>query len=135
VVVKTDANNVTLDRAVLLTKATGHTFMFRQRRVRSGSESGWFTVAGYQSTTVSIDVQQMTGTGGIDYTVECKPRRGLAAQTVKALTNIASASVVEVQITQPYDVCRVGFKWTTTDDADASAATEERINVYAISRR
>lgn len=135
VVAKADNDNATLDRTVLLTKAAGHGYSYRQRKVRTAQESGWFTVNGYTSTTVSIDVAAMTGSGGIDFQVECMPRRGLHSMLVKTLTNIASASVVEVQITQPYDVCRVGLQWHTGDDADASAGAEERINIYAIGRR
>lgn len=135
VVTITDVNNIVLDRAVLLTKTLGHTYQYRRKIVRSGSESGWFTVAGYKQYTVTIDVQAMTGTGGISYTVECKPRRSIGFVTVKALTNIAAASVVKEDITTAYDVCRVGMQWVTGDDADATPAAEERVNVYMTGRR
>lgn len=139
VVAKADNNNATLDRAVLLTKAAGHGYQYRQRMVRSGIGSGWFTVAGWETTTVVIDVQQMTGTGGIDAVVECAPARSLASVATVASANIAAASAVEKKVSvylgQAYEVCRVGLKWATNDDADAAAAQEERINVYAIQAR
>jgi hypothetical protein len=95
---------------------------------------GWFKVGGWRSMSIYIDVVQMTGTGGIDYTIECAPAYApvSAGYTVVALTNIASASRVAGIPTSPWDVCRVGLKWATNDDADASAAAEERVSVWAI---
>lgn len=134
IIAKADANNVTADRSISLEKTNGHGYRYRKLVERSGVYGGWFKVGGWRSMTIYIDVVQMTGTGGIDYTIECAPAYApvSAGYAVVGTTNIAGASRVAGIPTSPWDVCRVGLKWATNDDADATAGAEERVSVWAI---
>lgn len=137
VVARADSDNVTLDRPLLLNASGGHTFYYRQRKVFNGILRGWVNVSGWSKNTFFIDVQQMTGTGGIDVVLECSYGYPMASFATVASSNIASAGtkVLSVPAIDSYDACRVGTKWATNDDADASAGAEERINIYIIQQR
>jgi len=132
---KTDNNTATLDRQLDLTQSGGTPFKYRKLEAGTDINSGWFSIAGWGYTTVMIDISQMVVTGGIDMKVECAAAHAVDASTVLASSNITAAGAFAVAISEPWDVCRVGFR-VRTSDSDATPSTDnEKIDVYAIRRR
>jgi hypothetical protein len=133
---KTDANTVEFDRSVDLTQTGCAPYRYRKVEAGGAIYDGWFSVAGYNYTTVFIDVAQIvTSTSlGVDFQVECAANHALAAAQVLASSNITAAGGYAVAIPEPWDVCRVGMKITNTDDDSTPATENEKISVYAIRR-
>lgn len=116
---KASANSVTIDSAVVIPTA-GLGFSWQQAAASTAASAGWFGVQG-KATTIQIQVDQMSVTGGIDYALECGVAPfgvGPVTTDVVATANIASASVVTLAVGEPYDVCRVGLKIGTNDNLD-----------------
>jgi len=132
VTAKADNNNITVDRSISLIGSSGHSYSYRKLRKGSGIYSGWVKVSGAQGINASVNVKQMTGTGGIDVVFECSSGIPDGAAVVQvASANLSAAGSKTMQLAQvPWDECRVGLKWATNDDADATAGAEERIDIY-----
>jgi hypothetical protein len=137
IIAKASNDAATLDRSVLLTGSAGHAYRYKKLTKRSGILGGWFDVAGATGVTVFVNIKQMTGTGGIDVDVECAAGiPDVQAHPALASANVSAAGTKILQIADgPWDECRVGMKWGTGDDADATAGAEERVDVWAVLRR
>lgn len=131
---KTDNNTVTLDRSLDLTQTGCATYRYRKVEAGAALYDGWFSVAGYEYSTIQIDVAQMVVTGGLDFQVECASAHALTTSKVLASSNINIAGSFAVAIPEPWDICRVGMKIGTSDDDSPTSTDNEKISVYAIRR-
>lgn len=143
------ANSITVDNAITL-PAAGVNFKWWTFAAGSGAEDGWFSTKGDISENILIDIVQISVTGGIDYTVQC--RQALAGGSysspfdVVATTNKTTVAVSQAAWSLsgtaqgPWDQCRVGLKIGTGDDDGITFVVDsvedidfkEYINSYTI---
>jgi hypothetical protein len=134
ITVKTDADTITVNDEWDLSAQVAH--YYRPRNCGAGSRDGWISVKDSDQLTYELDIQQMGGSGGITYVVQCKPTDvpGINPTVVIGETNVSAAGTPSASIvTAPWGACRLGFRWETNDDA--SDSTVEQIYAGAILRR
>ena len=131
---KTDADTVTFDRSVDLTQTGCAPYRYRKVEAGTAIYDGWFNVAGYSHVTIEVDIAQMVGTGGIAVQMECKAAHSVGSSIVLSSSNISAASAFAVSVLEPWDICRVGFKWATSDSDSTPSTDNEKISVFAIRR-
>lgn len=125
VTARASASSITVDSAVNLGSA-GTATRYRTLTCGYGDTYGWMGLAPVHQA-LGIVVRQMTATGGLDYVVQGRQRRGLglplplvsgnfsAARTAGAAPTSTSGNVFEIADT--ITEVRVGFKFGTTDDS------------------
>jgi len=137
VVTWTDADNIVVDRAVPITiLAAGQGFNYKHAFLSTDPQDGWISMQGWDAASF-LWQETTTGanTGGLVSNVECAyitspmlPAIQVDTDTVASGALGAAVSPVDLRLA-PYDVCRLGLKFGTNDDADATAANTE--GVYA----
>ncbi len=115
-----------------------HVFFYRLRNCGAGDQDGWINMLGADQVTFHLDIQQMSGTGGITYVVECRPSGvpGINPVVVIGETNVAAAVDTSASVvTEPWSACRLGFRWETNDDAVDTTTNMEQVYAGAVVRR
>lgn len=131
VATKTDSSTITVDSAVTI-PAAGVGFTWWKATDTAAATSlttgaGWwpFPKTG-EGTTVVIDFNTVSLTGGIDYKLECRHKfwdKALAPVIMAGPTNVTTAGVARIDIYgESYDECRTCFK-VGTSDVDAVTFT------------
>lgn len=128
---KASNDSVTVDTAVDIGTA-GSYFRFKTIMVGADSEDGWIGVGNMDSIRYDINIIQMNGTGGIDSKVECRLAQGTPVVVI-GTTNTTAAGVVDnsvdLQAAGPFDQCRLGIKWNTSDDGTDTTTAQEQITI------
>lgn len=142
IVSKASNDQVVVDEAVDLT-ATGTQLQGYRQRCGTTATSGLISVAGLTNVSLTLQIDQMSGTGGIDAAWFCRTAatESLFVQVFPdnsagaAVRNYAAAgadarTTVQIANNLGYAWCRVGLKWNTADDGGDTGANRERISVY-----
>lgn len=125
------SGTITVDTAVNLAAAT--VFSYRTLACGYGDSYGWVGLAAGEQS-IGIVVRQMTATGGLDYSIQGRQRRGLGLPLWLVSGNLSAARIVGVaptsastntfEIADNVTEVRVGFKFGTTDDS-SDTGTEQ----------
>lgn len=145
VTVRTDADNITVDFPIVIAPnsgTTGQSFVYKKFYLSSDPQDGWIPVFGLDALDFLWN-ETTTGanTGGLVSNVECGyitstplPTIQVDTDTVNSGATGSATSSVDERLF-PYEQCRFGLKFGTTDDADATAATTEGVYVSIGTRR
>lgn len=141
VVSKADSDTITVDTAWNL-GATGVPFRWKKSTCGTASTNGWIDVAGADSFMITLSIEQVNVTGGIDVQVQCRGSdiTKVVNQVFPACTTGACGTVQNYAGTAgitsttsmtftgfPYQQCRVGWLIHTSDDGGDTGANAERI--------
>jgi len=140
IVSRADANNIVVDQSIYL--KPGNFFYLQHAYLSTDPQDGWIPTAGFDSVDFAWQ-EASTGanTGGIISNVECADQTSLRMPALQVKTDTCAtgtlcnfAFAVDLRLTK-WDYCRLGFKFGTNDDADASAATSESLYATVSVRR
>ncbi len=107
-------------------------YTYRLKKFQSSTSAGWIPSQGMSLVTFLLGVDQINTTTGIDYKVECRHRGNGVPDVIfieKATTILTTAGTVKVDITSPYDDCRLMVRMTSTDDGADIGAAQEKLNI------
>lgn len=122
---KASSISLTVDSAVNLDVDGGYGWTFRTLTCGYGDTAGWIRMVG-RAHSVAISIRQRTATGGIDYSIETRPRSGLGLPLQVLSGNLTGELITGVrdttaanswEITDTAAEVRVGLKFGTTDDS------------------
>ncbi len=131
VTARASSDSITVDTAWDLSDpVVGTHFFHRRASAGAGVNDGWMPVRGKDAVWI-VNVQQMSGTGGINYKVVCKyAAASLNEFTAVGPTNIAAASSIAIELTDHmYSHCRAGLRWVTNDDGTDTGSDIEQISM------
>ncbi len=124
VTVKTDADNVTINRYLRLA-TDGQAYSYKKRYVSSDPQDGWLHVYGWEAVFFVFDVDSNTDTGGVVSSVQCVAGQAdqddaveVDTDTVASTSTGTAWSAVDLTLTPSYRFCRIGVKFGTTDVDD-----------------
>jgi len=107
---------------------SGYKWYYTHRACGTGITAGWLPASAYKNKLVKIDANAMTGTGGIDYSVECQLGGNGGATPAQLLdgnftdTTVPTNSFTLV-IPESCSGIRLGLKWHTADTAGTDSIT------------
>lgn len=121
VTAKASSNSITVDSVITIAAAGANWRLWTLTAGTGAAGDGWFRMDA-RAATIQVQIDQMSVTGGIDYSLECGmsplgTSTPLTSDSV-ATANIASASTVTLVVAEPYDLCRLGLKIGTNDNLD-----------------
>lgn len=137
VTARASATSITVDSAVNLDVDGGYTFTYKTLSCGTGVTDGWLNF-GPGVHTVTIVYRQGDLTGGVDFSLESRPRGAngtpvqIANGTIAATTALANG--VTIVIGETSSEFRVGLKYNTADTAD-NAANLEQIDIILSTER
>jgi hypothetical protein len=134
VATKTSAASITVDSAVTLTATTGSPFSFMTRSCGTAATDGWVNTSAWSDKMVKVETATLTGTGGVDVSVECRLAGTATAPSQLVTGNITSTTAPlagdTFVIPEPCASIRVGLKWGT-----ANGAGPDSVSAYIVGRR
>lgn len=107
-------------------------FPFRLKKFTTSTTGGWIPVGAMQLATFIMEIDQINTTSGIDYKVECRHRGNGVPDIVfaeRAITTVTTTGTFKVDVTSPYDDCRIMLRMNTTDDGSDVGGAIEKINI------
>jgi hypothetical protein len=132
---RTSATSATADRAINLDVADGVAFRWRDLACGTADTDGWFP-APVGANHLFITYRRGDLTGGVDYSVETRPRGtyGLIAQrtTGTIATPATTSSTTVVSLAEGTGSWRVGLKYNTADPSD-SGANLDQVDIVLVS--
>lgn len=125
VATKTSGTQITVSGAGITLAAAGQQFQYRNFNVGTAATNGWINVNTWANKNVNISIATMTGTGGIDMTIQCRyGGDGALPFNVYATVFNYSAAGTDIQpIVEPCSSVRVGLNWHTADTAGTDDIT------------
>lgn len=122
VTAKASSNSITVNSAIELPSA-GVNFSYTTQECGTAATNGWFGLTGYEAATVQIQVDQISVTGGITYSLVCGLMLGpttssIYSSDVVATANLTATGTTTIAVSEPYNVCRLGLAIGTNDNLD-----------------
>jgi hypothetical protein len=110
----TSSDQVVVSSAIDLSNPTGgYTFSFKKRVSATQVDRMFFDVSKFSSFAFQADVEGINATS-LDFIVECRARKFGVSYTEAAWTkNFTATGSARVDITTPWEQCRVGWKINT----------------------
>jgi len=129
----TDADNVVVDEAIDL--SDGYSYNYKTFYKGPDDEDGWIPVRNFTKVSFVFNVLQNDPLNADDLNtvVQCEIIGAASAPVTvdtDALLSLGNVvSTVDLGVT-PYDRCRAGFSWETSDDAVDTTTAQEQIGVF-----
>lgn len=122
VTAKASSNSITVNSAIEL-PSTGVNFSYTTQECGTAATNGWFGLTSYDAATVQLQIDQISVTGGITYSLECGlllgPDTGsIYTSDVVATANLTATGTTTIAVGEPYNVCRLGLAIGTNDNLD-----------------
>lgn len=134
VATKASSASITVDTAVTLTATVGSPFLIQTRTCGTTVSDGWVPTTGMDEKMVKVETATLTGTGGVDVSVECRLGGNATAPIQLVTGNITSTTAPNAGdvfvIPEPCSSIRVGLKWGT-----ANGAGPDSVSAYFIGYR
>jgi hypothetical protein len=145
-----DDDTITVNAAVDLDITGGYAFTWLKVTCGTTASDGWIDVAGWAGKKISLEINQMVATGGVDFKFECRDNTfattahqvypgessdcGTNGTLTSGVCNVATTTTGTWDLVftpeEQWDACRVGFKIGSADDGDDLTTNAEIITAY-----
>jgi hypothetical protein len=145
ILAKASASSITVSSAWNLDVDGGYNFRWKKSVCGTGASDGWVDVAGAETVTLVVQIDQLNVTGGIDVQMQCKDQApdsqpnqvfptctSGACNTYQNYTTAGIASRSKMVLDEPWAACRVGVKINTADDGGDLTTNAENITAYVV---
>jgi hypothetical protein len=130
---KASDSSVTVDSAINLSgnSTTGYPFTYKDLTCGNSDTDGWVNTDGISNKIMTILVNALSATGGLDYSAECRglgdastPVKLFAGNTTQAIVvGVPSTTLAPFVIPEHCASIRVGFKYGTTDTSGTDSVS------------